>query len=558
MVKKLVATAFLVASIPIFAEVTVSLSQTEISEIERVSLTIRLEGIPPRDDPDFSALEDDFDILSQMSETDQRLVNNQYTSSKTWTLVLKPKKVAELKIPSFAIGNFTSEELSIKVVPISEELAEKLDQEVFWVTTVDRKEQYVHGGIHVERKLYYSNNVSLVRIGRRGGLPAPQDVEDAHIVNLGNQNDDWAPRNGRSYRVYTQEFVIFAEKSGTLSLPQTSVTANIDLDNRSVAAVVRTEPHDLTILPRPEEYPSGIPWLPASNVVITDDLGELDLSDLVVGDSFSRRITIEALDSISTGIPEIEVELPQGMRSYPTTPNFNNERLGNKIIGTRSDEQAFVVTQAGEFTIPDTELVWWNTNTKQVERSIIPGRTFVVGAGSAANASGNSNNSGRSNSRQIQGASGLEGSDGIFQRSPFWVIVLASTAIALWVVSIGVVGVRAWILNRRRKRDITTSDEDVKVETLLKSNSSRDVKEGMLRWLTLKLEVSRVGAILLLQKHPTTATALRGVNDHQYGTTSKATKLDRNEIKRALREIEREVQQQRAHTTTFWQFYQPT
>lgn len=555
MVKRLFTVAILVATIPIVAEVTVSLSQAEISEIERVTLTIRLDGIPPRDDPDFSVLEDDFDVeLNRIR--DQRIINNEYISSVTWILTLRPKRIAELKIPSFEIGNFTTEELTVKVVPVSEELTEKLDQEVFWLTKVDRQEQYVHGGIHVERKLYYSNNVTLVRIGRRGGLPAPQDIDDAHIVNLGNQNDDWAPRNGRTYRVYTQEFVIFAEKSGTLSLPETSVTANINVDNLNVARVVRTEPHDLTILPRPEEYPSGIPWLPASNVVITDDLGELNLSNLVVGDSFSRKITIEALDSFSTGIPGIEVELPDGMRSYPTTPDFRNEILGNKIIGSRIDEHAFVVTRAGEYRIPDAELVWWNTDTKQVERSIIAGRTFVVGAGAAANAAGN--NVAGNTRPLIPEVSGLEGAGVIVYKTPRYMFVLVITCIVLTVISVGLFGVRALILDKRRQRAATKSVEDVNIETLLKSKSGRDIKEGMLRWLATKLDISRVSAILLLQKHPTTAVALRSVNDQQYSTSSETAQLDRNEIKRALKEIEQEVQQQRTHTTTFWQFYQPT
>ena len=555
MVKKLLITAMMVATIPIVAEVTVELSKDEISEIGRVTLTIRLDGIPPRDEPDFSALDDFFEIEMNRIR-DQRIINNQYISSVTWILTLRPKRVGEFKIPSFEIGSFTTEELTLNVVPISDEIKEKLDQEVFWITKVDRQEQYVHGGIHVERKLYYSNNVTLVRMGRRGGIPAPDDVDDAHIVNLGNQNDDWAPLNGRTYRVYTQEFVIFAEKSGTLSLPQTSVTANIDIDDGSVTAAVHTESHELTILPRPEEYPAGSPWLPASNVVISDDLGELNLSNLVVGDSFSRQITIEALDSFSTGIPGIEMELPDGMRSYPTNPDFRNEILGNKIIGSRTDEHAFVVTRAGEYRIPDTELVWWNTDTKEVERSIIPGRTFIVGAGSAANAAGN--NVAGNTRPQVQGVSALDGANVIVYKTPLYMLVLMITGIVLMVTSIGLLGGFAFIQGRRRNRATTKSVEDINLETLLKSKSSRDVKEGMLRWLTIKLHISRVNAILLLQKHPTTAVALRRVNDQQYSTSSEAAQLDRNEIKRALKEIEQEVQRQRSHTTTFWQFYQPT
>lgn len=554
MVKRLFLTTLVLATLPVLAEVKAELSQTEISELETVELTIRLDGIAPREDPDFSAVSQDFDILRSYRSGETRVVNNTFQSFVEWTLVLRPKRVADLKIPSFEIGNYKTEELSLKVGPMSEELTQKLDEEVFWITEVDREEQYVHGGIHVERKLYFSTNVDLVRLSRRG-LPAPEDVENAHIVDLGVQSTTWVPRNGRSYSVHSQEFVIFAERSGTLALPQTSVVANINIDDRSVSAVVRTEEHEVTILPRPAEYPDDAPWLPATNVVITDDLGTVDLSDLEVGDSFSRRITIEALESYSTGVPAIEVELPDGLRSYPSSPDYRNEILGNKIIGTRTDEQAFVVTQAGELQIPDAELVWWNTNSKQVERTIVPGRTFRVQPKATTEITATSNDIQGSRALGVVVDEGVVGTRESLQTLPFWMILLA---LGGWVMS--VILIAMWIWRRRQEHKLAASadEEDVRVESLLKSNSGRDVKEGMLRWLTAKLEISRVNAILLLQDNPTTAAALRSVNDNQYGRSRGSMTLDRNEIKRALKDIESLVQQRRVHTMTFWQFYQPT
>ena len=554
MVRRLLIATLLVAALPIIAEVTAALSQDEISELETVQLTIRLEGIAPREEPDFSALNNDFDIIRDYRTGETRVTNNTFQSFVEWTLVLRPKRVAELKIPSFEVGNFTTEELTIKVSPISEELTKKLDEEVFWITTVDRQEQYVHGGIHVERKLYFSSNVDLVRLGRRG-LPAPEDMDDAHIVNLGVQATSWIPRNGRSYSVHAQEFVIFAERSGTLSLPQTSVAANINIDDRSVSVVVRTEPHEITILPRPAEYPEDVPWLPATKVVITDDLGELDLSKLEVGGSFSRRITIEALESYSTGVPGIEVDLPEGIRSYPATPDYGNEILGNKIIGSRTEEQAFIVTQAGEIQIPDAELVWWNTNTKQVERTIVLGRNFTVHPKPAANVVAAGNDIGGSRTSNVSGEASLNRTRISLQTLPIWVMVLA---IGGWVFSVILAVLWIWGRHRDHQQPTTKSEEDIRLESLLKSKSGRDVKEGMLRWLTSKLEISRVNAILLLQDNPTTAAALRTVNEHHYGTSGESSTLDRKEITRALRDIERQVQQRHENTTTFWQFYQPT
>ncbi|MXZ44509.1 MAG: protein BatD [Gammaproteobacteria bacterium] len=554
MVKKLFIASLLVSTLPIFAEVSTKLSQEVISEFETVKLTITLDGLAPRDEPDFSALNTDFDVLNTQRSGRTRVINNTFESIVEWTLELRPKRTAELKIPSIDIGKFKTEELTLTVGPMTKDMRDKMDQEVFWITKVDRTEQYVHGGIHAERKLYYSNNVDVVGLGRRG-LPGPGLIENAHIVELGVRAATWEPRNGRTYSVGTQEFVIFAERSGTISLPQISVRAQIKFDDRTVLVFVHTEEHEITILPRPAEYPEDIPWLPATRVVVTDDLEKLDLSNIEVGDSFSRRTTIEAIGSYSTGVPGIETELPEGIRSYPTTPDFSNEILGNRIIGTRTDERAFVVTKAGDTQIPDAEIVWWNTNTNQVERTVVPGRTFTVFPSSSSDASFTSNYSSSSGNASAGGQQGPAATFLGTRSLSDWLILFA---VGGWLLSFVLVSVWLWGRYTESKKAKTTSEEDVHIDTLLKSSSGRDVKEGMLRWLTAKLNISRVNAIHLLQDNRTTATVLRSVNDHQYGTSGQSDALDRKEIKRALHDIEKEFQQQRAQTTTFWQFYQPT
>lgn len=554
MVKQSFIAVLFVSTLPMLAEVTATLSQNEISEFETVQLTITLKDLAPRDDPDFSALNEDFDIERTTQSSSTTIVNGVFTSIAEWYLVLRPKRIDTLTIPELKIGNHTTEELTLKVLPISDELSEKLGLEVFWITNVDRTEQYVHGGIHVERKLYYTENVNLVRRGR-SRLPVPQDIENAHVVILGEQGSNWGRQNDRSYNIYSHEFVVFAERSGTLKIPEASIFANITLDGRSVSKLVRSEVQEVTILPKPDQYPPDAPWMPATNVLVKDDLGKLNLSSLVVGDSFTRQITIEALESYSTGIPGLEIELPEGIRTYPVTPEFRNQILGNKIIGMRSDEQAFVVTQAGEFQIPDAELIWWNTNKNVVERTVVPGRTFTVQPNPDASFVSTGNNAEESESTSARSEAGLGNSTLSIRGLPIWVV---SLAVAGWVLSI--VLAITWIWDRRQQRlqESTKTSEDIHLESLLKSESGRDVKEGMVRWLTTNLAVSRVEAILLLQKNSTTAAVLSNVNDHQYGTSSVPMKLDRNDIKRALRDIEEHVQEQRAHTTTFWQFYQPT
>ena len=554
MVKQSVLAVLFLSTLPILAEVTATLSQNEISEFETVLLTISLKDLAPRDDPDFSSLDEDFDIERTTQSSSTTIVNGVFTSVAEWYLVLRPKRIATITIPKLKIGNHTTEELTLKVLPISDELSEKLGLEVFWITNVDRPEQYVHGGIHVERKLYYTENVNLVRRGR-SRLPVPQDIENAHVVILGEQGSNWGRQNDRSYNVYSQEFVVFAERSGTLKIPEASIFANITIDSRSVSKLVRSEVQEVTILPKPAQYPPDVPWLPATNVLVKDDLGKLNMSNLVVGDSFTRQITIEALESYSTGIPGLELKLPEGIRTYPVTPEFRNQILGNKIIGMRSDEQAFVVTQAGEFQIPDTELVWWNTNKKVVERTVVPGRVFTVQPNPDASFVSASNDPVGIASNAARSEAGLDNSTLSIRGLPIWVI---SLALAGWVLSI--VLAITWILDRRQKhqQESKKSSDDIHLESLLKSDSGRDVKEGMVRWLTTNLVISRVEAILLLQKNSMTAAVLSNVNAHQYGTSSIPMKLDRNNIKRALREIEERVQEQRTHTTTFWQFYQPT
>jgi hypothetical protein len=50
------------------------------------------------------------------------------------------------------------------------------------------------------------------------------------------------------------------------------------------------------------------------------------------------------------------------------------------VIGSREERQALIPEQAGQLSLPDIEITWWNTQEDRLEHTTLPGRSLDVGA----------------------------------------------------------------------------------------------------------------------------------------------------------------------------------
>ncbi|MCY3627349.1 MAG: protein BatD [Gammaproteobacteria bacterium] len=533
MVRLVLALWVVCLSCSLMAAVTSSVNSTSIRENDSIELTISYSGTAQVSDPDFSSLARDFEYSTPQFSSRYVIASGRHQASSRWTLILRPKQTGEITIPSFTIAGDSTKEIIIYVESLSEELRDELAQEIFIVTNVNRSEQYIHAAIHVERRLYYSDNVSQLS----QHLPTPDDIKNVYVLSKGDIKRTFARRNNRQYSVLVQEFVLFPEVSGTIRIPSVSIDARVNLKGESMIFPARSEEVELNILPIPIEFPTDVPWFPSTRVRITDSLVNEYFTDLKVGDTIERTVTILAVDNQSSDIPIFEFPVPDGVRQYVELPDLTDEVLGTEIVGKRQTKSTILFTQAGEFTIPNVSIHWWNTDRHQLESAYISGRTVhVANADSIATGENNVAEINTPVDSNITSNTTLDAKETERPNSTHWLFRTFWMIGWIFAVILGtyLIWTKGYLV--RFKKQVQPV-QDRLFMNFLSSKDPIEVKEGMIRLLMDQRQLSRTRTLELLRQHPTTQDALRVLNAKIYGGTEENSEIDREAIKNILRDL---------------------
>ena len=100
-------------STPLHATLSAYLDKNPLLAGETVTLTIRSES--GKDDPDLSALEQDFQILGRSSSSQIRMVNGTTTRTHDWLIQLRPKRLGTLQIPAIRVGQAQTDPITLEV-----------------------------------------------------------------------------------------------------------------------------------------------------------------------------------------------------------------------------------------------------------------------------------------------------------------------------------------------------------------------------------------------------------------------------------------------------------
>jgi hypothetical protein len=114
------------------------------------------------------------------------------------------------------------------------------------------------------------------------------------------------------------------------------------------------------------EVPTGAaqldPYLAGSDLTLSRDV-DGDLSDLAAGDAIVLRYTAELDGLPAIFLPPLAPELQfDGVSVYADGP-----KVEDGAVARRSEKLTLVFDAGGEFTVPDVELSFWNTESESVE-----------------------------------------------------------------------------------------------------------------------------------------------------------------------------------------------
>ncbi|EXJ15355.1 BatD family protein [Imhoffiella purpurea] len=379
--------------------------RTRVSVGDVVTLRLVAEG-DTRGDPDFGPLNADFDILRRGQSKTTSIVNGSISSTREWTLELAPKQVGLLRIPPIALGADQSQPITVEVVSGSTGSAVAGgDRPLFLKAEASERTPYVQQGFGYRVKVYYRQPP------QRAVLSDPT-ADGAGIQRVGDDRSYDEYVDGVLYRVIERRYLVTPLKSGTLTINSPRLEAMVpdtsgggrrdpfaDLDDAfggtlfqgfpDIAGfgqpmrrvVERAENLEIQVRPQPDE--AGSTWLPATSVQIADEWTPTP-PVFKVGEPVTRTLTLTVEGATSAQLPNLDMGALDGAQVYPDRPKAEDLAGTSAPTAVKSFKVAIVPSRAGELTLPEIRLPWWDTKADLPRVVVVPARTFEVAGGEAS------------------------------------------------------------------------------------------------------------------------------------------------------------------------------
>lgn len=349
------------------------IDRTHINADETLTLSVRYQG-HVFDEPDFSALEHDFEILSRQHQSRFSFGGNRNETQTRWVLTLSPRETGRLVIPSFTFRGEVSDAI---VVEVDEAPAPDF-REIFVETALEQD------SVHVQQQALLTIKVHTA-VPLDNFSASELNIDNARVARVKEEQYS-ANIDGIRYSVVEWRYAIFPERSGELVIPAVRFSALVpDRQSgyrnpyfRRTGRTVRfnSDESTLDVTPRPGgiEMPH---WLPARGVSLNQRWSRRP-DQLVVGEPVTRRLTLTAQALTASQLPPLTVTAGDGLTIYPEPPELKNRVDGSGVVGERTETFTIVPTEAGTLTLPPVTVTWWDTGSERLREATLEPITLEV------------------------------------------------------------------------------------------------------------------------------------------------------------------------------------
>lgn len=360
---------------------TAHLDRPVMREGESVQLVI--EGNDG--EPDFSVLEDDFEILSSSKSSHVNIINGRMDARTRWIVTLIPTRDGDLTLPAIRVGNEETKPIPIRVLKSADPNGQSGAADVFLEVNTNTSEPYVQGQVVYSIRLFSVSEI------REGGLSSPA-VQNAVIERLGEDVHYQSKRNGRDYQVTERRFAIFPQRNGRIEIGPTVFSGQLlqrsggvnpfadpfsGFFGQPTSRPVRMRSQGITLNVRPKPADAGNPWLPAQNLTLRETWSPAN-PQFRVGESITRTIRMEAMGLTGSQLPPIKMAETNGIKTYADQPVVASTPTPEGVTGVRDDKFAIVPARPGSIDLPEIRIDWWDTANGTLQTAIVPSRSIEV------------------------------------------------------------------------------------------------------------------------------------------------------------------------------------
>lgn len=426
--------------------------RTEIQVGEILNLRI-LANFQTTQQPDLSSLKQDFDLLGTQAASQLQLINGQFSATTEWISQLIAKQTGEFEIPAFKIEDALSKPIKIKVTATDDKKFNS--NEISYLEVyVDKENPYLQEEVILTLRVYYLGQMI------KGSLS--QELFEGFLNERISQDNFQSIINGKNYRVIERTYALYPQRSGEITIPTQEFIGEFFYQNRLLNINKKSEPIKLTVKPIPDSFPKNAKWLPAKNLQLQEEWANTEF--LKQGDTLERQILLTARGLKSSQLPAINWPDPQGFRLYQDPANLNENFSKQGIFSSLQQNNMLVVEDEGQIEIPEIEIVWWNTETDQIESTKLPSKRLQVGEQQLTNQAETAAQTSKQPATTRSGSAdnSQETSIKLLTNIWFWLAIIFA---ALWVLTLVLYLIKA----RKNPKKLIKNQQLTNQETLLTS-----------------------------------------------------------------------------------------
>ncbi|SDI52648.1 Oxygen tolerance [Ferrimonas sediminum] len=363
-----------------YSSLTASIDANPVVANQSFVLTVIADDDVDANALDTTVLENQFTVVRNNVSRSTQIINFNTRRETRWQLVLIPKSTGTLTIPALMADGLQSQPITLKVVADGAKAGQLAT--VFMKAGLSEHEVWLGQPVDYWVKLYLATEL------QRGQLSEPQ-LANASVVQLGQDRNGNEVVNGRRYRVIERHYLITPQQAGTLTVKGSDFSGDIlkpgrsnDLFARSLSTPVQVmgSPVTLTVKQPPASFTE--PWLVANAVSLSEQWNPEQLT-VEVGDPITRIINLTAVGTSEAALPTLALDYPKGLKSYPDKAERGDDHQGKEIVARLQQSTAIVASSAGEYTLPEIRVAWWNSKLNRKEYATLAARTLTVLPGEA-------------------------------------------------------------------------------------------------------------------------------------------------------------------------------
>lgn len=361
------------------ANITTQLDVSPVLVNDTFHLTYTASGSVD-DDPDFSPIKTDFEVLSTQQSSNMSMINGNISRSKTWTLTLIAKEKGIFTIPAISFGTDKAPKVNVvvKAVPVSNSATP--NQNFILEMESSQKSGFIQQQFIITVRLLIAKNINNYQFSE-----LTTSNPDILVLPLGKDQQYKTYRGAKQYIIVEKKFALFPQKAETLKInPFIAAIAITNRSNgrfydpfntRTTTKRLHSKSISLDVKDIPTQYTSNN-WLPSSSVRLIEEWPKN--KKYIAGEPITRTITLKAEGLTSSQLTEIPQQPINGLKQYPDKPESQENKSSSGINTIQRQKLALIPTQAGSYTLPAISIPWWNTKTNKIVTAYIAKRTFTV------------------------------------------------------------------------------------------------------------------------------------------------------------------------------------